>query len=275
MKKIGGVLILLCALSMPVNADEMSVSIGINLYEYPELELMPGYPVYYAPQLNANYFFYDGSYWVYYADNWYVSDWYDGPWQLVDPVDVPDFILRIPVRFYLSPPVFFLGWYFDEPPHWGEHWGHDWERHRRGWDRWDRRIHVKPAPLPTYQRQYSADRYPRQFEQQHELEQKNYRYRARDPFVQQRRPQVQRAPSPQPRMPPPERGRAVREDNQRVAPNPPSPRAQPQQGEVIRQPEQRRELREQRSRGREEERHGDSDAREPRGRQMQDRGQDR
>ncbi len=41
------------------------VSIGINLPVYPQLVPVPGYPVYYAPQLNSNYFFYDGMYWVY------------------------------------------------------------------------------------------------------------------------------------------------------------------------------------------------------------------
>ena len=36
------------------------VSIGINLPVYPQLVAVPGYPVYYAPQVNSNYFFYDG-----------------------------------------------------------------------------------------------------------------------------------------------------------------------------------------------------------------------
>ena len=56
------------------------VSIGINMPVYPTLVLVPGYPVYYAPQLNSNYFFYDGMYWVYQGDNWYASSWYNGPW---------------------------------------------------------------------------------------------------------------------------------------------------------------------------------------------------
>ena len=46
---------------------------------------MPGYPVYYAPRINSNYFFYDGMYWVYQRDNWYASSWYNGPWGLVAP----------------------------------------------------------------------------------------------------------------------------------------------------------------------------------------------
>jgi len=41
------------------------VSIGINLPVYPHLVAVPGYPVYYAPQMNSNYFFYDGMYWVF------------------------------------------------------------------------------------------------------------------------------------------------------------------------------------------------------------------
>ena len=45
------------------------VNIGINLPVYPELVPVPGYPVYYAPQVNSNYFFYDGVYWVYEGDN--------------------------------------------------------------------------------------------------------------------------------------------------------------------------------------------------------------
>src|SRR5678816_2911972 len=64
---------------------QVSVSIGINLGAYPQLVRVPGYPVYYAPQVNSNYFFYDGMYWVYAYDNWYASTWYNGPWELVAP----------------------------------------------------------------------------------------------------------------------------------------------------------------------------------------------
>ncbi len=61
------------------------VSIGINLPVYPQLVAVPGYPVYYAPQMNSNYFFYDGMYWVYQSDNWYASSWYNGPWGRIGP----------------------------------------------------------------------------------------------------------------------------------------------------------------------------------------------
>src|ERR1700751_749063 len=78
---------------------QVSVSIGINFPVYPQLVRVPGYPVYYAPQVNSNYFFYDGMYWVYAGDNWYASSWYNGPWELVTPEAVPLFVLRVPVRY--------------------------------------------------------------------------------------------------------------------------------------------------------------------------------
>ena len=61
------------------------VSIGISLRAYPDLVAVPGYPVYYAPQVDSNFFFYDGLYWVYAQDRWYSGAWYDGPWEAVAP----------------------------------------------------------------------------------------------------------------------------------------------------------------------------------------------
>lgn len=159
------------------------VSIGINLHAYPELVVVPGYPVYYAPQLDANFFFFDGMYWVFHDDHWYVSFWYDGPWDLVQPIAVPVYILRVPVRYYRRPPPFFRGWVSDAPPRWSEHWGHDWDQHRSGWDKWDHKNIPPAAPPPLYQRKYPAELYPRQLKQQRELLQRNYQYQPRDPDV--------------------------------------------------------------------------------------------
>lgn len=173
------------------------VSIGINVPTYPQLVRVPGYPVYYAPGMRANFFFYDGMYWVYQADNWYASSWYNGPWELVQPELVPVFVLRVPVRYYRNPPQYFRGWRPEAPPRWGDHWGRDWEQHHSGWDHWDRRAAPAPAPLPLYQRQYSGNRYPRA-EQQPVLRARNYRYQPRDAIVQQRFQQQAVHPSPAP-----------------------------------------------------------------------------
>ena len=160
------------------------VSIGINLSRYPDLVPMPGYPVYYAPQVNSNYFFYDGMYWVYEGDNWYASSWYNGPWGLVGPEFVPVFLLRIPVRYYRQPPAYFRGWQPDSPPRWGKHWGNEWERHHPGWDQWNRQAVPARSPLPAYQRRYAGDRYPRA-DQQSTLRSQHYHYEPRDPIVRQ------------------------------------------------------------------------------------------
>jgi hypothetical protein len=160
------------------------VSIGINLPLYPELVRVPDYPVYYAPRLNANYFFYDGMYWVYEGDTWYASTWYNGPWGLVDPDVVPLFVLRIPVRYYRAPPGYFRGWQADAPPRWGEYWGNSWQQRRGGWDRWNRSAAPAPALLPVYQRQYAGDRYPR-LEQQRAIQTQNYRHQPSEAVVRQ------------------------------------------------------------------------------------------
>jgi hypothetical protein len=181
------------------------VSIGINTPMYPQFVRVPNYPVYYAPRLPTNFFFYDGAYWVYQQDNWYTSSWYNGPWMLMAPRAVPLYVLRIPVRYYRNPPTYFRGWRADAPPRWGEHWGNEWSQQRSGWDRWDRRAAPAPAPLPVYQRQYAGDRYPH-LDRQQALHSRNYRYQPRDaevrqqyqsrPHQPQQTPQVQH-PQPQ------------------------------------------------------------------------------
>jgi hypothetical protein len=216
------------------------VSIGINMPVYPQLVRVPGYPVYYAPHARANYFFYDGMYWVFRGDHWYASSWYNGPWGLVAPEFVPLFVLRIPVRYYPQPPVYFHGWRSDAPPRWGEHWGNEWEQRRPGWDNWNRSSVYTPAPLPAYQRQYSGSRYPR-VEQQQQLQTRNYRYQPQEAVAQQhfqaQRPPAAAAPSTQRRQgaapakgpPAPDRREASRPPSASPAPPPPAPHAKSQQ----------------------------------------------
>jgi hypothetical protein len=144
---------------LSINYGGPGVSIGLNLGGYPNLVPVPGYPVYYAPGVDGNYFYYDGLYWVYQGDNWYESSWYNGPWTLVDPFEVPTFILQVPVRYYHRAPAYFRGWNANGAPHWAEHWGRNWSDRRQGWDHRVARAPA-PAPLPTYQRQYSGNRYP-------------------------------------------------------------------------------------------------------------------
>ena len=93
---------------------QISINIGINLPAFPELVVVPGYPVYYAPNVSADYFFYDGLYWVFNVEDgqWYSSSWYNGPWVFVQPVYVPQPILVVPFQFYRVRPVYWSGWVF-------------------------------------------------------------------------------------------------------------------------------------------------------------------
>ena len=227
---------LACAATAAPAQVSVSIGIGINVPVYPQLVLVPGYPVYYAPGLRANFFFYDGMYWAFEGDNWYMSSWYNGPWQLVAPVYVPYYVLRVPVRYYRAPPPYFRGWQPSAPPRWGRHWGPQWEQQHRGWDKWNRRAVPAPAPLPTYQRQYAGERYPRA-ELQPDLQSRNYRYQPRSDVARQHYQQQQverRAPAPPQRAPQaaPQQGGPVPHDARN--PNPPRSDAAPRHQQVPR-----------------------------------------
>jgi hypothetical protein len=178
-------------------AAQVSVSIGINVPTYPNLVPVPGYPVYYAPGLPENYFFYDGLYWVFQDGNWYESRWYNGPWTLVGPDAVPLYLLRVPVRYYRRPPAYFHGWRADAAPHWDEHWGRGWAEHHGDWNRYDRAHVPARAPLPAYQHRYEGERYPRDTAQANAHAAREYRYQPRDEVTRQHYERHQAAAQPQ------------------------------------------------------------------------------
>jgi len=127
MKRFALALLLLAASALPAFAQEY-YDVDVNLPSYPDMQPIPDSPVYYAPAVDSNYFYYDGQYWDFYNDGWYSSPWYNGPWYAVDPYEVPVFLLRVPVRYYHARPSFFINtWAYDAPPHWGDHWGSSWE----------------------------------------------------------------------------------------------------------------------------------------------------
>lgn len=200
------------------------VRLGINIPVYPRLVAVPGYPVYWAPDVNANYFFYDGAYWLFYDDNWYESEWYNGPWYMVPPDEVPLYVLRVPVRYYHARPSYFRGWALNSAPRWDQHWGRQWADNHRDWNRWDRRQAPARAPLPSYQRSYSGERYPNA-ERQHAEQDRNYRYQPRDQSVRRQWDQHRQGQAPQAR----EERRA------------PAPQARDQRGSAPQAREQRRE----------------------------------
>lgn len=184
MRKFLVTIALLAASASPSFANA-SVNISFVLVQYPTLQRIPGYPVYYAPGLHANYFFYDGLYWVYIDDAWYASPWYNGPWDLVAIDSVPLFILRVPVRYYGYPPTIFSQWVVNAPPRWDRVWGPGWARRHHNWQQWNRAAAPRPAPLPRYQARYTQENYPNDV-QRRQLVRQHYSYAPRDAQVRQR-----------------------------------------------------------------------------------------
>jgi hypothetical protein len=166
----------------PVTAQaQIGVHVGVDIPVFPRLVVVPGYPVYYAPAVRANYFFYDGFFWVFNVDDgyWYSSTWYNGPWVAVEPAFIPQPILVIPYRYYRVRPAYWGGWAYDRPPRWDVFWGPSWVESRRGWDHWDRNRRWAAAPLPVFQRDFPRDRYPSP-DRQVTIYRERYNYRPRD-----------------------------------------------------------------------------------------------
>lgn len=174
----------LAQVSGAAGIGEPNVNLSIRFGSWPRFAPVPGYPVYYAPQVDANYFFYDGMYWVFQDPNWYASSWYNGPWGLVSPYAVPVYLLQVPVQYYRLPPPYFRGWRQDAPPRWGEHWGPAWVHERPAWDRVNRGPSPVAAPLPSYQQRYFGKNYP-SYEQQRAIGHQDYDYQPHEPVVQQ------------------------------------------------------------------------------------------
>ncbi|MFN7724426.1 MAG: hypothetical protein ACK5QH_05090 [Rubrivivax sp.] len=183
--------------TLELGLSRPGVHIGLVLARQPTLQRIPGYPVYYAPEAEGNYFYYDGVYWVLQDEDWYASTWYNGPWHAVGRLDVPLFLLRVPVRYYRRPPVFFRTWRADEAPRWGEHWGPGWLQGRERWNTWDRRRTPPPAPLPHYQRPYTDGRYPADPSEQQRIRAAEDRRSPADPVVRQHFQDPTRVPIPQ------------------------------------------------------------------------------
>jgi hypothetical protein len=119
---IGGLLVLASAgTPTPLHAG---VDIGIHISAPPVLVPVPSSPVRYAPSLPANYFAYDGRFFVYDGGAWYAGPAYDGPWTAVSIDVLPPPLLAVPVRYYRARPPAWRHWELRRAPHWHDHHGH-------------------------------------------------------------------------------------------------------------------------------------------------------
>ena len=70
----------------------------------PQLVVVPGTPVLYAPAVPHNYFFYSKKYYVLHEGAWFSAPAHHGPWTFIALEQVPQPLLRVPVAYYKIPP---------------------------------------------------------------------------------------------------------------------------------------------------------------------------
>jgi hypothetical protein len=129
---IGTLFAVALAGSLGAGRATAGVSIGFNLIAQPQLVVVPGTPVAYAPAVPANYFFYNGQYYLFANDGWFVARGYNGPWLTLGPAYVPGALLSVPVNYYRAAPWHWQHWHRAHPPRWAPGWGHHRPDHNRG-----------------------------------------------------------------------------------------------------------------------------------------------
>jgi hypothetical protein len=88
---------------------DVQIDIGLGvppivLAAPPQLVVVPGTSVYYAPDIPANYFFHKGRYYTVVNGVWSMAPAYSGPWAVIQIGKVPPPVLSVPVEYYKIPP---------------------------------------------------------------------------------------------------------------------------------------------------------------------------
>jgi hypothetical protein len=104
-----GALVLGGMLAARATMAQVSVNVNIGpppivVAAPPALVVVPGTPVYYAPQVQYNYFYYGKRYYTFHDGHWFYGTSYNGPWVFVAPAHVPAPVLGVPVSYYRIPP---------------------------------------------------------------------------------------------------------------------------------------------------------------------------
>src|SRR5262249_55486655 len=105
------VALLLSLTAFSVASAPASVNVHVNVgpppvvfAEPPHLVVVPGTPVYYAPEVDANVFVYRNHYWSFHDGAWFYAPTYRGPWKGVEYARVPRAVRAVPVKYYKIPP---------------------------------------------------------------------------------------------------------------------------------------------------------------------------
>ena len=94
-------------------AQDVKINIGLGMPSVappvvittpPQLVVVPGTLVYYAPGVPVNFFFYKGRYYTMVNGVWSMAPSYSGPWAVIQIGQVPQPVLAVPVEYYKIPP---------------------------------------------------------------------------------------------------------------------------------------------------------------------------
>src|SRR5437667_10199884 len=108
-----GIVLAAGLLAEPARATDVHIGINIGtlpppppvvVEAPPPLVVVPRTPVYYAPALPYNYFYYGGLYYTLHEDHWFYAASFNGPWSFVTIEHVPRPILAVPVPYYTVHP---------------------------------------------------------------------------------------------------------------------------------------------------------------------------
>ncbi len=96
-----GFLVLFLAVSSAQSYAGVNIGIGINIPAFrfaapPEMVVIPGTYVYYAPGADVDILFYQGFWYRPYEGRWYRARAYNGPWAFVESGRVPGALIGLP-----------------------------------------------------------------------------------------------------------------------------------------------------------------------------------
>jgi hypothetical protein len=136
---IVNVLISVFGLFYMTNANaEVSVNINIPLPGLvigapPAMMVIPGTYAYFAPDVDADIFFYHGYWYRPYQGQWFISAEYNGPWGSLALRNVPGVLINLPPHYRHVPSYYRRVPYGMVKKNW-----RNWEEERH-WDRYERR----------------------------------------------------------------------------------------------------------------------------------------
>jgi hypothetical protein len=96
-------------------AAEAGVNVNVNIgppapppiivSSPPRVVVVPGSPVYYAPDASVNLFVYGGRYYTFHEGAWFVGPRHVGPWTFIAVDRVPAPVVAVPVKYYRVAPA--------------------------------------------------------------------------------------------------------------------------------------------------------------------------